>query len=499
MADIRYPAFAKGRGVGFWLHFGNLLASRRKMLRIDNSNEWRYTFGDPEPIDRSVAFSSLLDPEHSLDRGFRFIIIGDTGEGDRSQYGLVPLIRALNPNFMIINGDIAYPAGRIRGNERDKDDYLAGFFEPYRDLNIPIWSVPGNHEYYASGHGREYYDTFCTRIYADRWTKFGLRLVPQPGTYWELNEPDPNISLVVIGIDTGKAGYLDGLKRPWRTIQPDHKQYIWLKHRLEEADKAKKDVMVLFHIPALSRAKHHRNVRLKKLYQIIASHSCVKFVVCGHDHNHQEYSSEIFRSYLEHEANFKLPSDRFIYCIISGGGGAYLTTTDFKLGFWEKLFRHKYYQASNCFPSPAEWHDYARWGREALDKLGLSKTAIGKAAGIIEKDALSDVDAAQLLSFLLVDVSHKEGKFSYSVKPVFLKKLNKLFDQCAAINKTLKEVRMPEETGMWVLAIKRGEKSLRPKPDTKIQIGDILIASGYAEGVEDLQKLASPRQQCENE
>ena len=67
------------------------------------------------------------------------------------------------------------------------------------------------------------------------------------------------------------------------------------------------------------------------------------------------------------------------------------------------------------------------------------------------------------------------------------------------INKTLKEVRMPEETGMWVLAIKRGEKSLRPKPDTKIQIGDILIASGYAEGVEDLQKLASPRQQCENE
>jgi len=67
------------------------------------------------------------------------------------------------------------------------------------------------------------------------------------------------------------------------------------------------------------------------------------------------------------------------------------------------------------------------------------------------------------------------------------------------INKTLKEVRVPEETGMWILAIKRGEKSLRPKPGTKIQLGDILIASGYAEGVEDLQKLASPTQQSENE
>jgi len=67
------------------------------------------------------------------------------------------------------------------------------------------------------------------------------------------------------------------------------------------------------------------------------------------------------------------------------------------------------------------------------------------------------------------------------------------------INKTLKEARVPEETGMWILAIKRGEKSLRPKPDIKIQLGDVLIASGYAEGVEDLKKLASPEHQCDIE
>jgi len=67
------------------------------------------------------------------------------------------------------------------------------------------------------------------------------------------------------------------------------------------------------------------------------------------------------------------------------------------------------------------------------------------------------------------------------------------------INKTLKEARVPEETGMWILAIKRDEKSLRPKPDIKIQLGDVLIASGYAEGVEDLQKLASPTHQRSTE
>jgi uncharacterized protein with PhoU and TrkA domain len=61
------------------------------------------------------------------------------------------------------------------------------------------------------------------------------------------------------------------------------------------------------------------------------------------------------------------------------------------------------------------------------------------------------------------------------------------------VNKTLKEARVPEDTGMWILAIKRNNRSLRPKPNTRILEGDILIASGYAEGAEDLKKLASPK------
>jgi len=67
------------------------------------------------------------------------------------------------------------------------------------------------------------------------------------------------------------------------------------------------------------------------------------------------------------------------------------------------------------------------------------------------------------------------------------------------VNKTLKEARVHEETGMWVLLIKRDEKHLRPKGDSRIQEGDILVASGYAKGVEDLRKLASPEQVCEIE
>ena len=59
-------------------------------------------------------------------------------------------------------------------------------------------------------------------------------------------------------------------------------------------------------------------------------------------------------------------------------------------------------------------------------------------------------------------------------------------------NMSLREARIPEETGMWVLAIRRENKWIRPKPHTAIKSDDVLIASGYAEGEEDLKKLASP-------
>ena len=60
------------------------------------------------------------------------------------------------------------------------------------------------------------------------------------------------------------------------------------------------------------------------------------------------------------------------------------------------------------------------------------------------------------------------------------------------VEKTLREARIPEETGMWILAIRKGNKSIRPKPGTRIEAGDVLVASSYADGEEDLKRLASP-------
>ena len=59
------------------------------------------------------------------------------------------------------------------------------------------------------------------------------------------------------------------------------------------------------------------------------------------------------------------------------------------------------------------------------------------------------------------------------------------------IGKTLRQAQIHEETGMWILAIRRGLLWIRPKPTTVIEQDDVLITSGYAEGEEDLKTLAS--------
>ena len=64
------------------------------------------------------------------------------------------------------------------------------------------------------------------------------------------------------------------------------------------------------------------------------------------------------------------------------------------------------------------------------------------------------------------------------------------------VGKSLKEARVHEETGMWVLVIKRNDNCIRPRGDSKIASGDVLVASGYAEGADALKKLASPTQTC---
>ncbi|MEM3700366.1 MAG: TrkA C-terminal domain-containing protein [Candidatus Bathyarchaeia archaeon] len=114
-----------------------------------------------------------------------------------------------------------------------------------------------------------------------------------------------------------------------------------------------------------------------------------------------------------------------------------------------------------------------------LIRLGVATEKIADAAAEIAEVVLREIEP-----HLVLKLTIEEAKETVTYV--------KVSENSPLVNKTLRDVKVHEETGMWVLAIRRGDRCIRPKPETKIQVDDILIASGYAEGEEDLKKLASP-------
>lgn len=57
--------------------------------------------------------------------------------------------------------------------------------------------------------------------------------------------------------------------------------------------------------------------------------------------------------------------------------------------------------------------------------------------------------------------------------------------------KTLREAEIADETGMWVLYIRRNNRWMRPRPSTRLEPGDLVVASGYSEGEDDFKQLLS--------
>jgi len=118
-------------------------------------------------------------------------------------------------------------------------------------------------------------------------------------------------------------------------------------------------------------------------------------------------------------------------------------------------------------------------GLLGLIRLGVATEKIADAAAQISEVVLRGIEPHPVLKLTI-----REAEETVAYAPIA--------NDSPLVGKTLKEVRIPEETGMWILAIRRRDKCIRPKPDSKIEAGDILIASGYSGGLESLRKLASP-------
>ena len=81
---------------------------------------------------------------------FSFVVIGDTGEGDASQHilrdQLLSVANTPDVRFVVVSSDVVYPTGSMR-------DYEAKFWLPFKGVTVPVYAIPGNHDWYDALEG----------------------------------------------------------------------------------------------------------------------------------------------------------------------------------------------------------------------------------------------------------------------------------------------------------------------------------------------------------
>ena len=121
-----------------------------------------------------------------------------------------------------------------------------------------------------------------------------------------------------------------------------------------------------------------------------------------------------------------------------------------------------------------------------LIRLGVVTEKIADAAMEIADVVLRGLEPHPILKVVIEEAEETVTKVTVS-------------ETSMLVGKKIREAQIQEETGMWVLVIRRGNWWLRPRPDTVICAGDVLIAAGYAEGESDFESLASGIKEQNNE
>jgi hypothetical protein len=265
----------------------------------------------------------LVIQEHAEREEISFLVLGDPGEGDASQFAVVPalLARGRDTHFMVICSDVIYPSG-------DSEQYEDKFYRPYRDYPSPIYAVPGNHDWYDGLTGfmihlcgaegpalsdverasslKEYLrqrlwrrprvvdPTIPTRKRA--WRAASSQQSSQRTPYFAI-ETGP---LLIVGIDTGMSGSID------------HEQGEWLKRISQRSDKHK---LLLTGKPIYVDGEYHPGV--------IEGGGTVDEIVREPEHNYVAVVGGDIHNYQRYPV--KLQDGRKIEYVVSGGAGAYMS------------------------------------------------------------------------------------------------------------------------------------------------------------------------------
>ncbi|HEX2425005.1 MAG TPA: TrkA C-terminal domain-containing protein [Actinomycetota bacterium] len=121
-------------------------------------------------------------------------------------------------------------------------------------------------------------------------------------------------------------------------------------------------------------------------------------------------------------------------------------------------------------PEDAEAIESVLWIANAIDKIGDAASDIGRVVGA----RLGIPDA------LRADLRHAD-EVSGRVK---------VREGSPAVGASLRDLSLPTETGMWLLAIRRGRDwEFDPGPDSVVSDGDVLVYQGPEEGVNLIREI----------
>lgn len=267
---------------------------------------------------------------------YSFMVLGDTGEGDQSQYSVVPafLGAAEGSEFAMIASDVVYPDG-------DVNEYVGKFFVPFAGYSRPIYAVPGNHDWLDGLAG--FMRHFCNAAppahkfrppRRAKWAQLALGLhalfwrrpraldpatmvaarrlrgsaqgrgPAQPNMYFCIDTPQ----LRVITVDTGILGRLD------------HAQGEWLR-RVSAGDKPK---LLVSGKPVYAGDKMSPR-RILGIDGGDEDSGLLWSVVRDPANNYVAMIAGDVHHYERHSV--RVADGRRIECVISGGGGAFMTST----------------------------------------------------------------------------------------------------------------------------------------------------------------------------
>lgn len=270
-------------------------------------------------------------------RDYSFMLLGDTGEGDVSQYAVVPafLSASKDTEFAMIASDVVYPAG-------DVNQYVGKFFVPYAPYPQPIYAVPGNHDWLDGLTGfmrhfcgseppgelfrppkRARYARTALLVHKLLWRRpealreetlaeaealrgAAARRGPrQPNMYFCIDTPQ----LRIIGIDVGVLGRLD------------FDQGEWLK-RVASGPKPK---LLISGKPIFSGADFSPRRILSPEGSEAGSAGLLWNVLSDRANNFVAMVAGDIHHYQRHRV--KLKDGRVIPCVLTGGGGAFMSST----------------------------------------------------------------------------------------------------------------------------------------------------------------------------